>query len=107
MMPKFYRYIMAAELAVNPNTPHILVVNNKESLYFNNNPNRMKSLSDEAILLEIVGAEFVTYQNTVAGTKITDYFDVLNLFQIQQMKFIMLNRFSYIIHSITPLKTEN
>ena len=35
MMTKLYEYIMAAELAVNPNTPHILVGNNQESLYFN------------------------------------------------------------------------
>ena len=35
MMTKLYEYIMDAELAVNPNTPHILVGNNQESLYFN------------------------------------------------------------------------
>ena len=51
MMPKFYEYIMAAELAVHPNTPQILVRNNEDSLYFNNNPNCMHSLSSEAILL--------------------------------------------------------
>ena len=49
--------------------------------------------------------EFVTYQNVVAGTEITDDFDVLNWFQKQQMKFPMLNRFTYIIHSIIPLQT--
>ena len=32
MMPKFYEYIMAAELTVYPKTPHILLVNNEESL---------------------------------------------------------------------------
>ena len=32
MMPKFYEYIMAEEISVNPNTPQILVGNNKESL---------------------------------------------------------------------------
>ena len=61
MMPKFYEYIMAAELAVHTNTPHIIVRNNEDSLYFNNNPNRMHSLSSEAILLERIGAEFVIY----------------------------------------------
>ena len=68
MMPKFYEYIMAAELAVHPNTPQILARNNEESLYFNNNPNRMHSLSSEAILLERIRSEFVIYQNMVAGT---------------------------------------
>ena len=45
MMPKFYDYIMAAELSVNPRTPQILVGNNKDSLYFHNKPNRRHSLS--------------------------------------------------------------
>ena len=54
----------------------------------------MHSLSSEAILLERIGAEFVIYQNTVAGTGITDDFDVLNWFQIRQMKFTMLKRFA-------------
>ena len=76
MMPKFYRYIMAAELAVNPNTPHILVRNNEDSLYIDNNPNRMHSLLSESILLESVRAEFVIYQNMVAGIEMTNYFDV-------------------------------
>ena len=67
----------------------------------------MHSLLSEAILLERIGAEFVIYQNTVAGTEITDGFDVLNWFQINQMKFTMLTRFTYIIHSITPSQTEN
>ena len=82
MMPNLYEYIMATELSVHPNTPHILVVNNEESLYFHNNPNRMHSLSSEEILLESIGIEFVIYQNTVAGTEITDDFDVLNWFHI-------------------------
>ena len=51
MMPKFYEYIMDVELAVHPNTPHILVCNNEDYLYFNNNPNRMHSILSEAILL--------------------------------------------------------
>ena len=41
MIPKFYEYTIAVELAVHPNTPQILVRNNEYSLYFNNNPNRM------------------------------------------------------------------
>ena len=61
MMPKFYEYIMAAELAVHPNTPQILVSNNAYYLYFNNNPNRMHSLLSEAILLERIGSEFIIY----------------------------------------------
>ena len=77
-MPKFYEYIMAAELDVHPNTPHILVRNNEDYLYFNNNPNRMHSLSSEAILLERIGAKFVIYQNTVSVTEITDDFYVPN-----------------------------
>ena len=32
MTPKLYEYIMAAELAFHPNTPHILVRNNEDSL---------------------------------------------------------------------------
>ena len=80
MMPKFYDFIMAAELSVNPSTPQILVVNNQWSLYFNNNPNRRHSLSAEAIILERIYAEFITYKNTVAWIKITDDFDVLNWF---------------------------
>ena len=67
----------------------------------------MHSLSSGAILLERIGAKFVTYQNTVAGTEITDDFDVLNLFQIQHMKFPMLTCFAYNIHSINPSQTEN
>ena len=82
MMPKFYEYIMAAELAVHPNTPQILVRNNEDYLYFNNKPKRMHSLSSEAILLDRIRAKFVIYQNMVAGTEITDGFDVLNWFQI-------------------------
>ena len=82
---------MAAELAVHKNTPQILVSNNEDSLYFHNNPNLSSSYT----------------KNTVAGTEITDEFDVLNWFQIQQMKFSTLTRFTYIIHSITPLQTEN
>ena len=93
---------MAAELDVHTNTPQILVHNNEYSLYFHNNPNRMKSILSEAILLERIGAEFVIYQNMVAGTEITDDFDVLNWFQIQQMKFPMLKLLTYIIHSISP-----
>ena len=63
----------------------------------------MHSLSSEAILLEIIGADFFIYQNTVAGTEITDYSDVLNWFHIQQMKPPMLTRFTYIINYITTL----
>ena len=107
MMPKFYEYIMAAEFDVHPNTPHILLRNNEDPLYFHNNPNRMHSISSKAILLERIGAEFVIYQNTVAATEITDDFYVLNWFQIQQMQVPMLTRFAYIIHSITPSQTEN
>ena len=64
----------------------------------------MHYLLDEAILLVRISAEFVIYQNTVPGTEITDDFDFLNWFQIQQMKFPMPTRFVYIIHSITPLE---
>ena len=78
MMPKFYEYIMAAELYVHPNTSLILLRNNGDYLYFHNIPNRMYSLSSEAILLERISAEFVIYQNMVAGTEITDDFDILN-----------------------------
>ena len=67
----------------------------------------MHSLSSEAILLQMICAEFVIYQNMVSGTEITDDFDVMNWFQIQQMQLPMLTRFAYIIHSITPSKTEN
>ena len=67
----------------------------------------MHSISAEAIILERIGAEFIIYQNTVAGTEITDDFDVLNWFHIHQMKSSMLTRLSYIIHSITPSQTEN
>ena len=67
----------------------------------------MRSLSSEAILLERISAEFFIYQNMVAGTEITDDFDVLNWFQIQKMKFPILTRFAYIIHSIAPSQTEN
>ena len=67
----------------------------------------MHSLSSKAVLLERIGAEFVIYQNMVAGTEITDDFDVLNWFQIKQMKFPMLARFAYKINSITPSQTEN
>ena len=49
-----------------------------------------------------MGAEFFIYQSMVAGREITDDFDVLNWFQIQQIQFPMLSRFAYIIHSITP-----
>ena len=75
---------------------------NEESLYFHNNPNRIHSLSSDAILLERIGAQFIIYQNTVAGAEITDNFDVLNWFQIQRIKLPMMKRFIYIIHSITP-----
>ena len=68
MMPKLYEYIMDTELDINPKTPQILVRNNEDYLYFHNNPNRMHSISSEAILLERIGSEFVIYQNTVAGT---------------------------------------
>ena len=61
----------------------------------------------EAILLERIGAKFVIYKNMVAGTEITDDFYVLNCFQIQKMQFPVLRRFSYIIHYIAPLQTEN
>ena len=107
MMPKFYEEIMAAELSVHPNTPEILVLNNEDYLYFNNNPKCIHSLSSEAILLDRIRAEFIIYQNMVAGTEITDDFDVMNWFQVQQMKFPMLTRFAYIIHYITPSQTEN
>ena len=53
MIPKFCECIMSAELAVNQNTPQIIVGNNQESLYFHNNPNHMHSLSSEAILLGV------------------------------------------------------
>ena len=32
MTPKFYEYIMAEEIAVHPNTPHIIVSKNEDSL---------------------------------------------------------------------------
>ena len=101
MMPNFYEYIMATKLAVHPNTPQIIVQNNEESQYFHNNPTCMHSLLYEAILFERIGAKFIIYQNTVAGTEITDDFAVLNWFQIQKMKFPMLKQSAYIIHSIT------
>ena len=106
-MAKLCEYIMDAELSVHPNTPHILVRNNGDYLYFNKNPKRMHYLSSEEILLDRINAEFIIYQNTVAGTEITDDFDVLNWFHTQQMKFPMLTCSAYIIHSITPSKTEN
>ena len=81
MIIKFYEYIMAAELSVNPNTPFILVGNNKEYLYFPNNHRCMHSLLSEAILLDRNGSKFVIHQNTVAGTEITDNFGFLNWFQ--------------------------
>ena len=107
MMPKFYEYIVSEKLAVHPNTPHILVRNNEDSIYLHNNPNRMNSLSSEEILLERIGDEFLIYQNMVVGIEITDDFDVLNFFQIQKIQFPMLTRFAYIIHSITPSQTKN
>ena len=107
MLPKLYEYIIAAEISVHPNTPQILVHNNEYSLYFHNKPNRMHSLSSEEILLEMIAAKFVIYQNTVSGTEINYDFDVLNWFHIQKIQFPMMTRFAYIIHSITPLKTEN
>ena len=67
----------------------------------------MHSISSEAILLESIGAKFTIYQHLVVGTEITDYFDALNWFQIQQMKSPILTRFAYIILSITPLQNEN
>ena len=67
----------------------------------------MHYISDEATLLERIGAEFVIYQKTVAWKEITDDFDVLNWFQIQQIKFSILTCFAYIIHSVTSLQTEN
>ena len=57
--------------------------------------------------MERIRAEFFIYQNMVAGTEITDDFDVMNWFQIQKMQFPMLTRFAYIICSITPSKNEN
>ena len=69
MMPKFYEYIMATELAVHTNTPQILVRNNEDSIYFNNNPNLMHSLLYEVILLESICAEFVIYQLWSLGQK--------------------------------------
>ena len=56
MMPKFYEYIMAAEISVHPNIPQILVVNNEEFLYLHKNQNLVHSLSSEAILLKRIGA---------------------------------------------------
>ena len=66
----------------------------------------MHSLSSEAIPLDRIRAEFFVFQNMVAGTEITDDFDVLNWFQIHQIKFPMLTRFAYIIYYITPLQTK-
>ena len=57
--------------------------------------------------MERIGVELVIYQNTVAGTQITDDFDVLNWFQMQQMQFPILKWFAYIIHSIIASQTEN
>ena len=106
MMPKFYEYSMSEELSVNKNTPQIIVGKNEEYLYFHNNYNRMHSLLAKAILLERIGAMFIIYQNMVAGKEITDDFDVLNWFQIKQTRLPMMTQFTYIIHSITLLKTE-
>ena len=69
MMPIFYEYIMAAELAIHPKPSKKLVRNNEDSIYFHNNPNRMHSLSSESILLERIGAEFVIYQKKSLGQK--------------------------------------
>ena len=106
-MPKFYKYIMSEEIAVNPNTLQVLVGNNQEYLYLHNNPNRMHYLPSEEIILESIDDKFVIYQNAVTGIEITDDFGVMNWFQIQQIKFPMLTWFAYIIHSIIPLQNEN
>ena len=98
---------MAEELSVILKNPEIIVGNNGESLHFHNKPNFMHSVLSEATLLERIGAEFVIYQNVVSGKEITDNFYVLNWFQIHKMKFFILTRFSYIIHSIAPSQTEN
>ena len=98
---------MATELAVNPNTPHILVGKNQESLYFHNNPDRMHSILAESILLETIDAKFFTYQNAVDRTEVNDDYDVMHWFQKQQMKYPTLKLFTYINHYITPLKNEN
>ena len=58
---------MAAEFAVHQKIPQILVRNNEESSYFYNNLNCMHYLSPETIILESIGAEFVIYQNMIAG----------------------------------------
>ena len=42
----------------------------------------MHAISADEIILERIGAEFVIYQNEVAGIEITNDFDVLNWFQI-------------------------
>ena len=67
----------------------------------------MHSIQYEAILWGRIGAKFVIYQNKVSGTEITNDFDALNWFHIQKIQFPMLTQFSYMIHSITPSKTEN
>ena len=71
ILPKFYEYIIVAELDFNTNTPQIL---EGKILYLNN--------------------KFFIYQNTVSGTEITDSFYVMNWYQIQQMKPPMLTRFA-------------
>ena len=81
--------------------------NNQEFLFFHNNPNHRHYLSAEAIFLERIDVKLVTYQNAVAGIEINDYSCVLHWFQKQQMKFLMLTRFIYIIHSNTPSNTKN
>ena len=68
MITKFYEYIMAAELVFHPKTPQIIERNNEDSIYFNNNPKYMHSLSSEAILFDRIRAKFVVYQHMVAGT---------------------------------------
>ena len=85
---------MDAELAVHPNTPKILVHNHGESLYLHNNPKHMHSLFTEAMFLERIGANFFIYQNTVAGTEITNDFDVMNCFHIQKIKSPVLTHFA-------------
>ena len=68
VIPKFYDYIVAAELSENQNTPLIIVGNNQEYLYFHNNPNNRDSPMYEAIILDKIDAEFFKHQNAAAGT---------------------------------------
>ena len=109
MMPKFYDYIVASELAENPYTaPHAVT---KEDLYLYFNKDTVGEPITYSrggnILRESVVSEFKVFCNAEAAHASIKNEDILTWYKERQIKFPILSCLATIIFKIPSSQAKN